>query len=86
MSVFVPQKLPPLKNAKGQAYYLLHSPEDQVCRVFFARWARNALRQNKAWVTLATYAGGHGWHGDYFGNMRQGIRWLQKNSGRKAAK
>jgi predicted esterase len=86
MSVFVPRKLPPLKNAKGQVYYLLHSPTDNVCRVFFARWARNALRQNKARVTLETYEGGHGWHGDYFGNMRKGIRWLEKNSSRKAEK
>jgi predicted esterase len=86
MSVFLPKKLPPLKNAKGHAYYLLHSPEDKVCRVFFARWARNVLRLNKARVTLETYAGGHGWHGDYFGEMRKGIRWLEKNSGRKADK
>jgi predicted esterase len=86
MSVFLPKKLPDLKNARGHAYYLLHSPEDDVCRVFFARWARNALGQNKARVTLATYDGGHGWHGDYFGNIRKGIRWLEKNSGRKADK
>jgi predicted esterase len=84
MSIFLPKKLPPLKNARGHAYYLLHSPEDNVCRVFFARWARNALRQNKARVTLESYDGGHGWHGDYFGHIRKGIRWLEENSGRKA--
>jgi predicted esterase len=86
MSVFLPKKLPPLTNARGHAYYLLHSPEDDVCRVFFARWARNALGQNKARVTLETYDGGHGWHGDYFGQIRKGIRWLEKHSGRKADK
>jgi predicted esterase len=86
MSVFVPKKLPPLENARGHAYYLLHSPEDNVCRVFFARWARNALGQNKARVTLETYKGGHGWHGDYFGEIRKGIGWLEENSGRQGDK
>jgi predicted esterase len=80
MSVFVQRRLPPLKNAKGQAYYLLHSEDDKVCRFFFARLAVSSLKKNGAKVTLATYEGGHGWHGDVYGNIRKGIAWLEKNS------
>lgn len=77
MSVFVPAKLPPLAAAKGQRYFLLHSPEDQVCKYFFTRAARNQLTKQGAEVEILDYEGGHGWHGDIFGNIRHGIGWLE---------
>jgi hypothetical protein len=31
-------------------------------------------------VSYATYAGGHGWHGDVYGLIRAGIAELEKNA------
>jgi predicted esterase len=81
MSVFVPARLPPLKKAKGHAFYLYHSPEDRVCRYFFARKAVKDLGGAGAAVELATYEGGHGWRSaDIDGDVRKGIRWLEKKA------
>lgn len=79
MSVFKPDFLPGLGEAKGHGYYLLHSKEDKVCAFRFAEQAQDALKKADAKVELATYDGGHGWHGDVFGNIRSGIEWLEKN-------
>ena len=79
MSVFVPKRQPSLKRAKGHAYFLDHSPDDSVCKFFFAKKARSALTAKGAKVKLVTYDGGHGWHGDVFGRITEGIRWLEKN-------
>jgi hypothetical protein len=42
------------------------------------------LREQGATVQLQTYPGGHGWQGDPFGMIRQGVQWLeqQADSGR----
>ncbi len=79
MSVFVQTRQPSLKRAKGHAYFLDHSPEDSVCKFFFAKKARSALTEHGAKVELVTYKGGHGWHGDVFGRIAEGIKWLEKN-------
>jgi predicted esterase len=76
MAVFYPEQLPPLAQAKGRVYYLYHSPEDDVCKFQMAQAARDALTRNGALVRLTTYAGGHGWHGDIFGDIRRGLEWL----------
>jgi predicted esterase len=78
MSVFKPDLLG-LVEAKGHAYYLLHSKEDKVCAFRFAEQAQDALKKAEAKVELATYDGGHGWHGDVYGNIRSGFEWLEKN-------
>lgn len=77
MSVFIPAKLPALDAAKGQRYFLLHSPDDLVCRYQFAKNAKMQLTKHGAEVELLDYPGGHGWRGDVFGNIRQGIGWLE---------
>jgi predicted esterase len=77
MSVFLPAKLPPLTAAKGQRYFLLQSPDDQVTKYFFAKTAKAQLTKHGAQVELLDYPGGHGWHGDVFGNIRAGIGWLE---------
>lgn len=78
MSVFKPSRLPSPKAAKGHAYFLYHSPDDRVCPFRLAKGAEVLLRQNEAEVELATYEGGHGWHGDLYGDIRRGIRWLEQ--------
>lgn len=78
MSVFKPNQLPGLsKRAKDQRYYILHSQEDKVCPYRMAVSARDTLRDAGAKVEFAEYEGGHGWHGDVFGNLRKGVDWLE---------
>src|SRR5262245_47937778 len=79
MSVFKPAELPPLENAKGKAYYVLHSPDDRICPFRMAQDAAKSLEANGAKVNLTTYEGGHGWQGDVFGQIREGIQWLEKS-------
>ncbi len=78
MSVFKPAQLPRLSNARGHLYYILHSPQDFI-PLRMAQEARDRLRRNKAVVELATYDGGHGWHGDVFGHINRGVRWLEEH-------
>jgi predicted esterase len=85
MSVFQPASLPRLSAAKGHPYYLYHSPQDFIPLVQ-AEAARDALQKAGATVELQTYEGGHGWHGDVFGNIRKGITWLEQQVDKKAPK
>jgi predicted esterase len=79
MSVFLLNDLKPLlPAAKGQRYYLLHSPQDEVCKYMFVKIAKTQLSKAGATVQAADYEGGHGWHGDVFGNIRAGIEWLEE--------
>ena len=84
MSVFKPDQLPSLKGARGDAYYLLHSPEDFI-PIDMAKAAEKALEKKGAEVKLVQYAGGHGWHGDVFGMISEGADWLERHHG-KASK
>lgn len=80
MSVFKPEIVDSIKNAKGRTFFLDHSPEDKTCSFRFAEEARDAIKKNGGKVELVTYEGGHGWHGDMFVRMEKGIRWLEKNA------
>jgi RNA polymerase sigma factor (sigma-70 family) len=79
MSVFNPKFLPPLKGANGHAYYLYHSQQDRVCPYRMAEQAKASLTENGAKVRLETYAGGHGWRGNVYADIRNGIEWLEKS-------
>jgi beta-lactamase regulating signal transducer with metallopeptidase domain/predicted esterase len=80
MSVFNPKFLPPLKNASGHAYYLYHSQQDRICPFRMAEQAKTSLTQNGAKLHLQTYDGGHGWRGNLYEDIREGIIWLAENS------
>lgn len=80
MSVFNPRFLPTINKANGHAYYLYHSPQDRVCAFRFAEQAARDLEKAGAAVALTTYEGGHGWHGDVFGAIHDGIVWLERNA------
>jgi len=80
MSVYKPDELPSLKRAKGERFYILHSPDDRVCPLRMAEQARDELGEAGAIVEYATYAGGHGWQGDVYGNLRTGLAWLEKQA------
>ena len=77
--MFWPQKLPGLKPARDRAYYLLQSRDDKITTFDHAEKAFELLEKAKAKVKLVEYDGGHGWHGNVFGNMRDGLAWLEQN-------
>lgn len=77
MSVFKPNYLPSLANAKDRRFYILHSQEDEVCPYWMAKNANTQLAENGAQVKMADYKGGHGWHGDVFGNLSRGLKFAQ---------
>jgi predicted esterase len=79
MSVFKPNLLPPLEKAKGRAYFLYHSPDDRVCPFRMAEQAAEDLKKSGATVKLMTYEGGHGWRGNLYDDIREGMEWLDKN-------
>lgn len=79
MSVFKPDQLPEAAAAKGHAYYLLHSPQDFI-PMRMPELARDTLTSNGAKVHLQAYQGGHGWHGNVFGMIGEGIRWLEQET------
>ena len=81
MSVFYPDSLKGLKNAKGHRYYIYHSPDDRVCAYRMAEEAKEVLAKNKASVEFESYKGGHGWFGDIFGSLRKGFEWLESRGG-----
>lgn len=80
MSVFKPDTLPPLDRARGKAYFLDHSPDDQVCPFWMAQEAKQALDKNGATVQLNTYGGGHGWHGNIYARVTGGVKWLEQQA------
>jgi predicted esterase len=86
MSVFRPEWLPSLKTASGRFYYLYHSPQDTTVPMSMAEKARDELTKQGAVVELATYDGGHGWHGNVFDDIKHGVAWLQEQSATKALK
>jgi uncharacterized protein (TIGR03067 family) len=85
MSVFKPALLPDLAEAKGRAWFLHHAKDDRLVPFRFAEQARDALADAGAKVELHTYEGGHGWHGDVYGDIRTGVEWLEKNHPKPAA-
>lgn len=80
MSVFHPHSMADLAAAEGHAYYILHSEADQVCPYRMAKRASEQLTSHGATTKLVTYAGGHGWQGDVYGNIRAGIGWLEEQA------
>jgi predicted esterase len=79
MSVFQPDLLPPLEQAKGHGYFLYHSPDDRVCPFRMAEQAARDLEKSGARVKLMTYEGGHGWRAGLYDHIREGAQWLEKN-------
>jgi serine/threonine protein kinase/predicted esterase len=80
MSVFHQPPDSDIRLARGHAYFLLHSPDDALVPISVASRARDTLTENGAQATLVTYPGGHGWHGDLYGNLRAGIQWLEEHA------
>lgn len=76
MSVFNSKSLPPLEKARGRRYFVYHSQEDRVCPYWMAKQAERDLKAAGAETKLHEYAGGHGWTGPVFDDIRLGLEWL----------
>lgn len=77
MSIFKPEKLP-MQNARGKKFYLLQSPDDRLTPIRYAHAAQKALVKAGATVELTEYAGGHGWKGNIWNTIRDGLHWLER--------
>lgn len=80
MSVYRSEWFASLEKAKGHAYFLYHSEADDVCPYRMAEQAKTDLTKAGAKVRLRDYAGGHGWKGPLYDDIREGIAWLEKNA------
>ena len=76
MSVFRPEWYDNMSFANGHRLFLDHSPEDRVCPHEHVLRAEKTLTELGAIVRRNEYAGGHGWQGDVFGRLREGLHWL----------
>jgi predicted esterase len=79
MSVFKPGEMPSLDKAKGRAYFIYHSAQDETCPIGMAEQAAKVLEKNGAKVKMSTYEGGHGWTGPVYDDISAGIKWLEEN-------
>ncbi len=80
MSVFYPANLD-MAGAKGQRFYLYHSPGDKVCRFAMARSAETLLGRKGAVVKLTEYEGGHGFtSSSVWPDIRAGLAWLNEGA------
>ena len=84
MSVFKPEKLGPLDEARGHAYFIEHSPQDRVCPFRMAEEAVRALTAAGAKVQFNQHAGGLGWRGNIYPRIAAAIQWLEQNAQARA--
>ncbi len=84
MSVFKPEKLGSLTQARGHAYFIEHSPQDKVCPWRMAQDAVSRLGAEGAKVKFNEYTGGHGWRGNIYPRIAAAIRWLEENAQAKS--
>lgn len=80
MSVFKPNQIPEMQNPQTSCY-LLQSPDDRVTPYRFAESAKEYLSEQNVRVKLQSYAGGHGWRGNVYKKMSDGIDWLVMTTG-----
>jgi poly(3-hydroxybutyrate) depolymerase len=80
MSVYHPETMPALEGARGKSFYVLHSPQDFI-KMTFPQKAVEQLKGAGARTTLVEYEGGHGWHGDIWKTIRDGVEWMMGQVG-----
>jgi predicted esterase len=78
ISVFRPEQLPPLANGTGKPFFLLPSPQDKVTPIGHTEAAEKELKAAGANVLLRRCVGGHGWQGDVWTMVGDGIGWLDQ--------
>jgi serine/threonine protein kinase/predicted esterase len=63
-------------HARERRIVIDHSPDDRVCPYEHSVAAEKTLTAAGAEIKRLTYEGGHGWHGDLYGRLQEGIEWL----------
>lgn len=79
-----PHDVPAEAELTGKSFFLLQSPDDRITKFGHAETARDTLSAAGAKVHLEPYAGGHGWRGDVWGFLRQGITWIDDDQSKGA--
>jgi serine/threonine protein kinase/predicted esterase len=77
MSVFRPAEYD-TTHARGRNIVIDHSPDDRICPYDHSVTAEKTLTAAGANIKRLTYNGGHGWHGDLYGRLHEGIEWLSR--------
>ncbi len=67
-------------HVKGRRLVIDHSPDDQVCPYDHSVTAEKTLTAAGAEIKRLTYEGGHGWRGDVYGRIIEGLEWLTQRS------
>ncbi len=80
MSIFRAGDYSQPKTAPMPAFYLLQSPDDKITAFRHAQGARDWLSTAGARVRLEPYAGGHGWRGNPFQMISDGVNWLVQST------
>jgi predicted esterase len=75
MSIFNPGLFGSTTDLKTKRFYLLHSPQDFI-PIAQAKDGEATLTRMKVPVHLATYEGGHGWHGPVYDEIADGLKFL----------
>ena len=65
-------------HVNGRRIVIDHSPEDRICPYDHSVTAENTLTAAGAEIKRLTYEGGHGWHGDLYGRIHEGLEWLTR--------
>ncbi|MEO1524945.1 MAG: protein kinase [Planctomycetota bacterium] len=78
MSVFKERFYQSAEAAKDRRFIIDHSPEDRVCPYWMSESAEKVLRKNGGDVKRLRYDGGHGWRGDVYGRISEGMDWLTR--------
>jgi predicted esterase len=76
MSVFRPEWYPMIAKGKDRRFLIDHSPQDRVCPYSMSVNAEKKLLEVGAEIKRIEYEGGHGWHGDVYGRIQEGMEWL----------
>ncbi len=63
-------------HVKGRRLVIDHSPDDQVCPYDHSVTAEKTLTAAGADIKRLTCEGGHGWRGDAYGRIKEGLQWL----------
>ncbi|MEL6105622.1 MAG: protein kinase [Planctomycetota bacterium] len=79
MSVYKEDFYQTAAAAKDRRFVIDHSPDDGLCPFWMSEDAEKTLKENGGDVKRLSYKGGHGWRGDVYGRISEGMEWLVRD-------
>ena len=79
MSVFKENFYQSAEAAKDRRFIIDHSPDDNLCPYWMSESAEKMLKENGGDVKRLSYKGGHGWRGDVYARITEGMEWLVRD-------